>query len=356
MVTNFFLGANSSAGFRSLYENFTAPEGNFDILVLKGGPGVGKSSFMKYIGSRAEEAGEDVEYIWCSGDPDSLDAVRLPRVGVIAVDGTSPHVVEPQYPAAVDRYVNLGQFYHIETCKQRREEIAACTADYKAAYARAYRALQAAGEVADTLRETLTAGYDRAKLERRTAGIIDRELGRRGCGGGTVSRRYLGGPTHRGLVWRFDTVDTLAGRVYELLDSGGIGHQLMAAVEKAAAERGYDTIACLDPDRPECIQHLILPELGLAFVTSAPGMEYPGKPYRRLHLDALLDQRQWKQNKARCRFYRRMHGPLLEEGIQGLQAAKAAHDRLEAVYNDAVDFGGVYALAEREWGRIAGWL
>ena len=123
MVTNFFLGANSSAGFRSLYENFTAPEGNFDILVLKGGPGVGKSSFMKYIGSRAEEAGEDVEYIWCSGDPDSLDAVRLPRVGVIAVDGTSPHVVEPQYPAAVDRYVNLGQFYHIETCKQRREEI-----------------------------------------------------------------------------------------------------------------------------------------------------------------------------------------------------------------------------------------
>ena len=61
MVTNFFLGANSSAGFRSLYEDFTAPEGNFDILVLKGGPGVGKSSFMKYIGSRAEEAGEDVE-------------------------------------------------------------------------------------------------------------------------------------------------------------------------------------------------------------------------------------------------------------------------------------------------------
>ena len=101
---------------------------------------------------------------------------------------------------------------------------------------------------------------------------------------------------------------------------------------------------------------MLLPEQGLAFVTSIPGMEYPGKPYRRLHLDALLDQKQWKLNRARCRFYRRMHGLLLEEGIEGLQAAKAAHDRLEAVYNDAVDFGGVYALAEREWERIARWL
>ena len=147
MVTNFFLGANSSAGFRSLYQGFIDPERNFDIMVLKGGPGVGKSSFMKYIGSRAEEAGEDVEYIWCSGDPDSLDAVRLPRVGIIAVDGTSPHVVEPQYPAAVDRYVNLGQFYCVEECKRRREAILRHTADYKAAYVRAYRALQASGEV-----------------------------------------------------------------------------------------------------------------------------------------------------------------------------------------------------------------
>ena len=107
MVTNFFLGANSSAGFRSLYEDFTDPNKNYDILVLKGGPGVGKSSFMKYIGSRAEEQGEDVEYIWCSGDPDSLDAVRLPRVGIIAVDGTSPHGIAPLgHPAKKVRFCN----------------------------------------------------------------------------------------------------------------------------------------------------------------------------------------------------------------------------------------------------------
>ena len=91
MVTNFFLGANSGAGFQSLYEDFVSPEKNYDVMLLKGGPGVGKSSFMKHIARQAEAAGEDVECIWCSGDPDSLDGVRLPRINVVLVDATAPH-------------------------------------------------------------------------------------------------------------------------------------------------------------------------------------------------------------------------------------------------------------------------
>lgn len=269
---------------------------------------------------------------------------------------THAHVVEPKYPAAVDRYINLGQFYCIEDCKQRREEIVRHTTDYQRAYVQAYRALKAAGEVEDTLRDILTDHYDREKLKRRTDGIIAREIGRRGGGTGKVIPRYLGGPTYKGMVWRFDTVDIMADRVYALLDTTGIGHELMAAVQEAAVQRSYDVVACMDPDRPTRLHHLILPELRLAFVTSSPGMEYPGTPYRRIHLDSLLDQKKWRQNKARCRFYRRMHGLLLEEGLEGLRAAKTSHDELEKTYNAAVDFGGLYALAEREWDRVAAWL
>ena len=42
--------------------------------------------------------------------------------------------------------------------------------------------------------------------------------------------------------------------------------------------------------------------------------------------------------------------------MEGLRVVKASDDRLEAVYNDTVDFGGVYAMAEREWNRIERWL
>ena len=57
------------------------------------------------------------------------------------------HVIEPKYPAAVDRYVDLGRFYDLTAAKAAAEEVKARTRDYKAAYARAYRNLKAARQV-----------------------------------------------------------------------------------------------------------------------------------------------------------------------------------------------------------------
>lgn len=107
----YFLGANSPTGFYSLYPELIQPERARTIYILKGGPGCGKSTLMRRVGARMEEEGLDTEYILCSGDPDSLDALLLPQLGVALVDGTAPHVVEPKYPGVVDRYVNMGDCY-----------------------------------------------------------------------------------------------------------------------------------------------------------------------------------------------------------------------------------------------------
>ena len=39
--------------------------------------------------------GYDAEYILCSGDPDSLDAVIIPSLKLAWADGTAPHALEP---------------------------------------------------------------------------------------------------------------------------------------------------------------------------------------------------------------------------------------------------------------------
>ena len=92
----YFLGANSPTGFYSLYDHLLSPEEARAIYILKGGPGCGKSTLMRKIGAWAEEAGLETEYILCSGDSDSLDAVILPAVGTAIVDGTAPQGVVPQ--------------------------------------------------------------------------------------------------------------------------------------------------------------------------------------------------------------------------------------------------------------------
>lgn len=95
MVTNFFVGANSGEGFQNLFSEVVDLADTYDLMVLKGGPGVGKNTFMREIGRCMEAAGTPVEYLWCSGDPDSLDGVVLPSIRCAVVDGTAPHGMAP---------------------------------------------------------------------------------------------------------------------------------------------------------------------------------------------------------------------------------------------------------------------
>ena len=88
----YYLGANSPSGFYSLYDQLLDPAEAEELLILKGGAGCGKSTLMGQVAARAEEKGLRVEYIRCSGDPDSLDAIILPDRHAAIVDGTAPHV------------------------------------------------------------------------------------------------------------------------------------------------------------------------------------------------------------------------------------------------------------------------
>lgn len=90
--TVYFLGANTPQGFYSLYNEWIDQK-KTTFYVLKGGPGCGKSTLMKKIGEKLEADGAQVEYIICSGDPDSLDGIYLPEKQVAIVDGTSPQAM-----------------------------------------------------------------------------------------------------------------------------------------------------------------------------------------------------------------------------------------------------------------------
>ena len=87
----FFLGANSPEGFVSFFDHLIDLDAANEVYIIKGGPGVGKSSFMKRAAAGLVEAGLTAEWIVCSADPDSLDGVVFPEIGVAFVDGTQPH-------------------------------------------------------------------------------------------------------------------------------------------------------------------------------------------------------------------------------------------------------------------------
>lgn len=338
--TRFFLGANSAGGFRSLYDDFT-DSARDRLYILKGGPGCGKSTLMKTLGRAVRESGRSVEYVHCSGDPDSLDAVYFPELRVGYVDGTSPHVVEPRFAGACESYINLGSFYDLGELEARRGAIMELTELYKSHYARAFRLLSAAASLMGPPlpEEALIA------VAKRAPGIISRELRPQTKSHGRTVKRFLSAYTCKGRMCFFDTVDALAERVYVLDNELGLAHILIEAIAAAAEARGFDSVRCQSPLFPEVTEHLILPELSLAFVSRTSKMPYEGESARHLRLDALADRVRSAEEKAESRRLAKLREAAITEAIDKLRLAKEAHDLLEQQYIPAMDFDGVDAVA-----------
>ena len=105
---DFFLGATTPAGFKGYFAPLRREPG-MQLVLLKSGPGCGKSTLMKRLARAAQDKGEPIQRIHCASDPDSLDGVVFLRQKRAIIDATAPHVVEPEAPGADERVLSL---YH----------------------------------------------------------------------------------------------------------------------------------------------------------------------------------------------------------------------------------------------------
>ena len=117
-----FPGGNTSLGFYSFSDQII--DHNFNrLFILKGGPGVGKSTLIKNVGKRLMEKGYDLEYHCCSSDKNSYDGLIAPTLKIAIFDGTAPHIMDPKYPGAVDEIVNLGAYWSEKGLIAKKEDI-----------------------------------------------------------------------------------------------------------------------------------------------------------------------------------------------------------------------------------------
>jgi len=351
-ATRFFLGANTPSGFYSLYDTLVDYQTDQTLYIIKGGAGCGKSSFMRKIAEGLIEAGLDVEQIHCSADPDSLDAIYIPALKIAYADGTAPHILEPTYPGVMEEYINLDEFVDTAPLKEKKAEVITLTDTYRKLYQRAYHCLEAAGKVGFEASAPVIGDMVIAAVKKRTRGIIAREIGKQKNGTGKTRHRFLTALTHKGCIDCFDTAEALADRVYHLDNTLGFAHYMLEDLVKAAEQAGLDLTLCPDPMNPDQLAHVLIPSLGLAFLSSNNQIQYEGTHFRHIRLDAMADPARLKLQKPRLRFAKKVSALLLDEAIHILAEAKAVHDELERIYNPHVDWDGIYDLAEDHLGRL----
>ena len=331
----YFAASNSAFGFQSYYSACfdTARIGR--LYAIKGGPGTGKSRFLREVAQKGAACGWHSEHIYCSSDPDSLDGVILTKPGeegIALLDATAPHVYEPNRPGYREEIINLGSFWNGELLRAKGAEIAGHSRRKQDFYRMAYRYLAAYGEMTAT-RDELTAPYMRTQAMRAFAEKWMRPIPEENEFEEQIAlSRSMG---MRGMV-TLDTYYAKAKTAYYVEDCRGSAAVFLRMLYDIAKQKKLAVRVSHDPFLPDRIDGLLLKNSGIAFLGFEGGDR---KKRRKISLRRFVETGFMHACREEINFAERMRREMLHGAAGCFSRVCEAHFAVEEIYMRAMDFG-----------------
>lgn len=347
-----FPGGNTCLGFYSFYDYMVSASVERKI-VLKGGPGVGKSTFMKKLGQDFAQKGWDIEYHWCSSDNESLDGVVVGNQQFCILDGTAPHVVDPRFPGAVDEIINLGKYWKREIIRRNRSPIISISENISRCFNRAYLRLKEAGLAYEEWKSYYEEARDMEAINRNILALIRDFIPGSVSPSGKPRHLFAGAITPDGLITKAGSIINEDCNIYAVKGSPGSGINFLFdhALHILTLQNIYAEIFH-NPFDPREIDIIILPEYNAALLDISANIfnysnDLPAIKYKRwLDFDqfsqkSIIDPYAKQVFSARNRF-----DSGIKEAVAFISTAKRYHDDLEAYYVPAMDFESINQLRQ----------
>lgn len=341
----YFLGCVSPTGFQTHFNNEIAKSGNF-TYILKGGAGTGKSSLMKRIAKDFSDK-DAVTVYYCSSDPDSLDAVILKNAGVIIVDGTSPHVFDPIYAGVTQKIINLGDFWDDELLSINMTEIIKVTDENQRWHKRCRSFISAMSSLYSDTYSISQESINYEKLDAFTSRLAHKIIPKGKTEEGITNYSQISALTPKGYLSLLNTISEYKN-VYTLNDCYYSGSDIfLRDFATVATNRGYDVIISESTlFQTKTYEHLLIPELGVAFISSNPMNNINNINSKSINFLRFYDKTFLLQKKARLLFNKKACEDLIEEAASALLCAKTVHDDIESFYIKAMDFDKVNTITD----------
>lgn len=366
---HYFPGNNTPQGFFSYYGHILGQREARRIFCIKGGPGTGKSTFMRKIGEEFLRMGEDVDFLHCSADENSLDGVILHNRKAALIDGTSPHMTDPVSPGAVDKIINLGEYWNEDGIAANKAEIIDFSEESAGWYRICYNYLKAAKHVYKSLEEIYNGAVESSEIYRIVADIIAREFQGMEISlrPGRVKKFFASAITASGMVHYLDSL--LSGfpgcsgsgdegglkRIYIISTPVGFSNRsFMEVLSEGAMYRGMDMEAFYCAMCPEeKMEHLLIPSLGVAFITVNEyhdlepwEISRPGPEIVLLDTSDYMNSVILEGKESLITTLRTEYDILLNQAVRCLEKAREAHMRVEEMYIPNMRFFEISRLGE----------
>lgn len=346
-----FAGGNTSKGFFSYFNYILDLKEAEKFYILKGGPGTGKSTFMKYIGSEAIRKGYDVEYFHCASDSHSLDGVLIPDLKVAMVDGTAPHAIEPIYPGVVEQIVNLGDFWDTSALTEYKDRVFLGKKEVKFNFARAYRYLRAAADLCEDNKEINIKYADYRKVKKLTCDLIEElffspDIENMPDKEGSERRLFASAITPDGVVHHLDSVLN-TNKIYGLVGEKGMGTDIvLEKVKEEAINRGYSVECFYCALLPDELEHLIIPELDISLTTMNKYHKTKLNIQKYFYFEEFVDTAARKAYGDALNENDKQIDTLIKRAIESIVKAKKFHFEMEKYYAPAMDFDRLMSVKE----------
>ena len=360
-IRKMFPGGNTTIGPYFRFDDMVRPATN-RIFIIKGGPGTGKSTFMNSIGRELLNKGYDIEHFHCATDPDSLDGLVIPDLGVALLDGTAPHVFDPRCPGARDEIINLGECWEEDLLNPHKDEILEINKRGSMYFQTAFHLLRQSKLAYDQCRWYVEESVDRGKYNRILRMLTESVLeGLVPNYQATPTARHLfaSALTPKGILDFKDTLISKDKKVISIKGLPGTGvKEMIGGIARAVEEIGLYTEQYHCPFEPDKLDLLIIPAAAIAVINSTgPDHFEPESLNDPAHLEEidlglcirqelLSDyEEEWMEAEKRWR-------GLLDKGLTNVAKAKAVHGENEKFFVRAMNYDRVNEIRDQTLRRI----
>ena len=349
-MQTYFLGGVSSAGFESRFIKQIEKSG-FYTYILKGGPGSGKSTLMKKLAEAFKD--EDIELYHCSSDIKSVDAVVLKNHRCIVVDGTAPHVFEPEYPAICQEIINLGEYWDKAKIQAEADGIKRCFDENRKCHKRAKRFVQAFASLNSDIFSIAEAALNIPKLDAYIERLGKKLFGKPEDKKGSIEFKQLSALTAEGYITRKIPENYTAYLVKDDYFAGG-DYFLRALASSAEAYGAEVIVSECTMLRNGTFEHMLIPSHKLAFMSCNFFNGYFCETERIINFMRFYEKDTLALKKQRINFNKRVSAELCSEAAASIFNALDIHDELEKYFIGAMDFEGLDKRAKRLIEEIKG--
>lgn len=349
----YFAASNTKDGFISYFDEIFGEKECDRVYILKGGPGCGKSTFMRKLGKNAEEKGYTCEYFHCSSDPESLDGIIIKEKRIAVIDGTNPHAVEPKLSGVREIIINLGQSWDTDNLYKNKAELQRLSAQKQNLYKDAYGCLFSKSVMDGLIYNLVYPHILFDKLDKSVSRFAKSMFISDKNGSFREKTRITTALSSLGKLRLFTFEDTADTCIFlkEPFSGCRLSHFFMKGIYEIAKTKGAELCISCCADKKGEFNALYFPKEKISIsLYDEKAVEKCDRNFKKckiINCARFVDMKAISHTKPLRRFYSKLSENMEKQALEYLSHAGKIHADTEKIYRQCTDYTTVENITNK---------